>query len=992
VPGVEPQNIGAALEPYGARLDRLFDGSMVLTLSGTFAPSEQALGAARCALTLRTLLPRSPIALSTGRAVLGNELPFGAVIDAGARLLDGATPGVIRLDEATAALLDGRFEVTRTDERLLLGDEGLHEEEPRTLLGKVTPTVGRDRDVELLERVFADCQREPSARAVLVKGPAGGGKTRLRHELLHRLRQQGASLELLLGRADSMQGASPFSLLAPALRRAVGIQHVDAIEIRREKVRASVRRYVKGDKADRVSAFMGELMSVPFLDSDSLVLAAARQEPRLMADQVLASWLDWLEAVTQVRPVLIVLEDLHTGDGPSVQLVDAALRALAQRPLMVLGLARPEIDQRFPSLFVQRELVSLYLGKLPKKACDRLVDEVLGDRLIAEKRAWLVDRADGNAFYLEELIRAVASGAPDAELPDTVLGMVQARLDALGDDGKRVLRAASVFGGTFRDEGVRALLGGQRCQVGVELWLSILAKQEMIFPNGGTAVGEYGFRHTLLRDAAYATMTEEDRALAHRLAGEWLESGREAQPLVLAEHFERGRVPERAAALYCAAAEKALEANDLSLVIRCVDRGVQQGATGEVLGELAWRKAEAHQWRGESAESEAASIEAMRWLPKGSATWYRAAGILAMASCRRGNAEAAGKVSEEMLELAANEPLTAAQMISMALAAADVMLMGRLPLAEAMIERINRESGDSAFERARGNVSAAEAMFAIVKFSDPSSCLKHARTALGSFERAQDVRSRSWQLVNVGFALIELGVYAEAATALREAAALAERIGIAPIAASARQNLGMALLFEGKLDRAEIMLASAMESFLAQGDLRQEGTCRMYMARLLSAAGRPKHAEAEARKAAELFAPFPGLRTTALATLSRALAQRSSGQEALEMARAAMALLETTGSVEGESFVRLAYVRALQEAGLEQEARAALVEASRRVIERSRAIADPVLRQSFLDEVPDNRELLALAAKCPGTSGRTASESRIQALPPSRKIGRMSPQ
>ncbi|HEY3593497.1 MAG TPA: protein kinase, partial [Polyangiaceae bacterium] len=301
LPGVEPRNVGAALLPYGARVDRLFDGSMVLTLSGSFAPSEQALGAARCAVTLRSLLPRQAIALATGRVVLGDELPFGAVIDAGARLLDGSEAGSIRLDEATAALLDGRFQIVRNEARLFLGDEAHDEEEPRTLLGKVTPTVGRERDLELLQRVFEDCRGEPSARAVLVKGPAGGGKSRLRHELLQRLRQQGATFELLWGRADSMQGASPFSLLAPALRKAVGIERVDPIETRRDKVRSAVRQYVKGDKANRVSAFMGELMGVSFADEESLVLAAARQEPRLMADQILAAWLDWLEAVSSVR-------------------------------------------------------------------------------------------------------------------------------------------------------------------------------------------------------------------------------------------------------------------------------------------------------------------------------------------------------------------------------------------------------------------------------------------------------------------------------------------------------------------------------------------------------------------------------------------------------------------------------------------------------------------------------------------------------------------
>jgi len=903
--------------------------------------------------------------MCTGRAVLAGELPFGAVIDAGARLLDLSVPGEVQLDAATAALLAGRFGITSTGDRQLLGEESEEEEGPRTLLGTVTSTVGRERDLELIESVFDDCQGEPSAHAVLVTGPAGGGKTRLRHELLRRLREREEPFELLLGRGDSVQGGSPFSLLGPAMRKLAGIAETNTLETRRDKVRAMVAAHVVvPDKRRRVTAFIGELMGVHFADEESLILAAARQEPRLMADQILASWLDWLEAVCATRTVLVVLEDLHFGDLPSVQLLDAALRALERRPLMVLGLARPGIEQRFPGLFKHRELLSLQLGKLPKKACERLVEEVLGDQLSAEKRAWLVDRADGNAFYLEELIRAVAVGAPDAELPDTVLGMLQARLDALGDDGKRILRAASVFGERFRGEGVRVLLGDEQCQVAVEPWLLTLVKQEMIFSPGGAAPGEYEFRHALLRDAAYAMLTDDDRALGHRLAGEWLEQHEEAQPLVLADHFERGCAPTRAARFYCAAAEKALKANDLALVIECANRGVGQGATDQLRGELAGLKAEAHQWRGEIAESAVAATDAMPWLEKESAGWYRSAAILALAYCRQGNGDAAAATCDEILAAAANSKLDTSRMISIILAAGNLMMVGRLSLAESMIERVQREYADGDGESTLlGYVHATEAMIAIVKFSDPSSCLQHARAALISFERAGDLRGRSWQQVNVGFALIELGMYGDAETALREAAAQADRIGIAPIAASARQNLGMALLFLGRLDSAEITLNSAMDSFRTQGDVRQEAMCRMYLARLLLTAGRLRHAEAEARRAVDLFTSLPELKSTALAILACALFKQSQPHEALIAARSAVALLESTGSMEGESFVKLVHTRALQEAGEDDEARVVIDGAARRLLERAQAIRDPSLRQSFLENVPDNRDVLALAAE-----------------------------
>src|SRR5213078_3555248 len=105
---------------------------------------------------------------------------------------------------------------------------------------------------------------------------------------------------------------------------------------------------------------------------------------------------------------------------------------------------------------------------------ERLVREVLGDAASAETVARLLERADGNAFYLEELIRAVGSGITADKLPDSVLGMVQARLEALGNEARRVLRAASVFGLTFWRGGVMKLLGGDHRTTGVIEWLDEL--------------------------------------------------------------------------------------------------------------------------------------------------------------------------------------------------------------------------------------------------------------------------------------------------------------------------------------------------------------------------------------------------------------------------------------------------------------------------------------------------------------------------------------
>src|SRR4030095_16740302 len=135
---------------------------------------------------------------------------------------------------------------------------------------------------------------------------------------------------------------------------------------------------------------------------------------------MLRAWEDFLAAEGIANPVVLVLEDLHWGDLPSVKFIDAALRRLQDAPLMVLAFARPELQNHFPKRWAGRALTLLQLGDLPRKASEKLVRHVLGADTSPELVARLLERSAGNAFYLEELIRAVAEGRGET-LPETIV-------------------------------------------------------------------------------------------------------------------------------------------------------------------------------------------------------------------------------------------------------------------------------------------------------------------------------------------------------------------------------------------------------------------------------------------------------------------------------------------------------------------------------------------------------------------------------------------
>src|SRR5262249_29389772 len=154
-----------------------------------------------------------------------------------------------------------------------------------------------------------------------------------------------------VGRGDPLRAGSAFSLLGQAIRGACGIRDGEPLPAQRERLLCRVRERVAAGEQARVVAFLGELVGGPSLDDESLVIRDARRDAKLMFDQMRDAFLTFLSAECAARPLVILLEDLHWGDRPSVQLLDRALRDLRDDPLLVLAAARPEVCDVFPKLW-----------------------------------------------------------------------------------------------------------------------------------------------------------------------------------------------------------------------------------------------------------------------------------------------------------------------------------------------------------------------------------------------------------------------------------------------------------------------------------------------------------------------------------------------------------------------------------------------------------------------------------------------------------------
>jgi eukaryotic-like serine/threonine-protein kinase len=976
-PTTEPQHqegeIRALADRFGGRLHVLVDGSLFVTLGGAGAGTDQAIKAARCALCLRALLPGVPLSLVAGRAVLSGRVPMGEAIDRGVAMLDRGSGDEVRIDEVIAGLVDARFDVGSDAAGHYLRAERDPAEAPRKLLGKPTACLGRDAELSRLTALFDECLAEPAAQAVLVTAPPGVGKSRLCQELLRQVRERRPETQIWIGRADLMSAGSPFAMIGSAIRRAAQVHGGEVPALRQLKILARVGRRIAGVEQVRVSELLGEIAGGASPGRDEA--RPPRADARVLGDQLLRAWLAFVRAEASAGPILLVLEDLQWGDLPSVSFVDAALRELADLPILVVALARPEVREVFPRLWAERSLLEIKLGALSRRASERLVRRALGEAAAASVVDLVVSRGAGNAFYLEELIRAVAEGRGD-RLPETVLAMAEARLDNLGPAARRVLRAASVFGVVFSRDGVAAVLGdADKAELGHEL--AELSRGEFIERHGVFEVGsaraegpaerlpdeEFAFRHTIVRDAAYAMLTDADRAVGHSLAGTWLEVSGEDDPLRLAEHFDRGGQPARALRWYHRAAEQALEGSDLEGAIACAERAVACGASGEARGALLILEGEAHAWRDESAAASRCCAEAMSLLPRGSALWCEAAGIAVVAHVQLGELDRFSALAHALHEVDPHLDALDRYVIGSALVMSFLWAGGLYDVARSFLRRTQVIAGRAASPDAvvQGWLGFAECCRLKYEGGGLGHHLAVAEASVASFHGAGDVRGAIRIQMELGIAHRNLGRWADAERLFREAREASQRLGIHFLSSGAGGHLAAILLQRGRLDEALALARSAVDASARSSNFIRAGVGRTTLAQILARHGDLDAALREAQDAVDALVVTPA-RAAGLAVLATVLLARGQGAEALRRAEEGAAILSNLGAIpDNEALLRLVHAETLAGAGRTDDARAVISVARARLLERARDLSDPVMRQTFFEEVDANRKTLELA-------------------------------
>ena len=354
-------------------------------------------------------------------------------------------------------------------------------------------------------------------------GDAGVGKTTLVRELWRWLSEQAPQPLQRTGRCLAY-GHITYWALGEILREQLGIPENEEQEAVRQRL---------GDRA-----ILGLALGLD---------VAGDAHPLAVRELFQEAWVDLLSELTAETPTVVLVEDLHWAEDPLLDLLERVSRDV-RGPLLVIGTARPELLDRRPAWGGGRRNASLvWLDALSPVESAAMLDELVPGELSPATRQALVERAEGNPFFLEELLAAfVETGTVVEELPDSVQAILSARVDRLAAADKAALQAASVIGRIFWSGPTLELVGGEQAD-----W-AVLEDRDFIRRRPGSSLTgetEYAFKHALTREVVYGSVPKARRARLHADFAGWLErtgGGRDEDAALLAHHYAQAARPEDA--------------------------------------------------------------------------------------------------------------------------------------------------------------------------------------------------------------------------------------------------------------------------------------------------------------------------------------------------------------------------------------------------------------------------------------------------------------
>ena len=525
---------------FGGRVDKIVGDAIVALFGAPVAHEDDAERAVRAALRMQETLAeyatessigiRMRIGVNTGEVLVGalraggDYTAMGDVVNTASRLETSANPGEVLVGAATYQATREVIGYESRGSLIVRGREAAVDVwaatealvPPGYRPRRITPLVGRDTELTVLRNLVELSIAHDRGQMVLLLGEAGVGKTRLANEIAQLVLGIDPTTSVLNGRCVPYGEANPWWPIAEAIREACSIELDDALDVARQKCTQAVE-FVVGEPATATGIVTG-LLHLMGYDGPLRSLDAARA--RVEASSALYSF---IEAGVKVRPVVIRLADLHSADQQVLDLIDDMSERLARQPFVLVATARRALLDRWSPRAGRQNSIVMNLDPLERGAAAELLDALLNADVPEHVRSMLLDRSGGNPFYLEELATLLSDreGGGDAgDVPDTLRGLIAARIDGLTADEQLVLEDASVWGASGPVMALNELARAFRAIPDIEGLVESLATKDIFVLDGD----DWAFRSDIVREIAYARLTKNERLRRHHGIAKYLEA------------------------------------------------------------------------------------------------------------------------------------------------------------------------------------------------------------------------------------------------------------------------------------------------------------------------------------------------------------------------------------------------------------------------------------------------------------------------------------
>jgi predicted ATPase/class 3 adenylate cyclase len=573
---LDPEDVRAILTPYyervreelqrhGGTVEKFIGDAVMGVFGAPTAYGDDAERAVRAAFAVRDWAEQDGlevrIAVNTGEAIVelearpghGEAMVAGDVVNTAARLQSAAPVGAVLVGEETYAATRNAIEYRpaqpvvakgkSTPVRAWLAIRATSQAGERPTAP--VPIIGRDRELAVLIGIWERVTSEGRAQFVTVFGPAGIGKSRLGLELAQLLADQGA--RVIRGRSTPYGASTPYSAFAQLVKQTAMIFDSDERSDARAKLASAVADLAGPAAAEEHAPHLEVLLGLDgertITDRDTLFFSARV----------------FIESLAMSFPTLLLFEDIHWADASQLDLLETLASRVRDVPVLFVALARPELlTERATWGGGLPAYTALPLDPLTEDSSRELAEQLLAVSGVSAGAQAVVENAEGNPLFIEELAASIAERSSADELPTSVRAIIAARLDSLPADERSVLVDASVVGRVFW-RGALAEMGDRD---GLAASLSSLEDRGLI---GREAVSrikgdqQFAFKHALVQEVAYQTLPRGARRERHAAVARFLSAttaiGQSHE--ALAHHWREAGETDRAIEQLVAAAEQA---------------------------------------------------------------------------------------------------------------------------------------------------------------------------------------------------------------------------------------------------------------------------------------------------------------------------------------------------------------------------------------------------------------------------------------------------